>query len=185
MKEYAKKAFEIISKKSGPTIWKNFLIVLSQLLPTGDSDLVNFSTKAVELFPLDKEIFSLKKLAVVGQQKINEANSFSQVGLDYFNKKLYVEAAIEFEKASKIDHLEFAHFENAASAYYMAGDIGKALSLSDIVINKLNPKSGKSEYINALAHISIGGIPRACELLQQSINYGYTPAQVTYDQRCD
>ena len=179
-----KKVFQVISKKSGSTIWKNFLIVLSQLLPSADPDLVNFSTKAVELFPFDKEIFSLKKLAVIGQQKINEANSISQVGLDYFNKKLYVEAAIEFEKASEIDNLEYAHFENAASAYYMAGDIGKAMSLSDIVINKLNPGTGKSEYINALAHISIGGTLRACELLQIAINFGYTQAQATFDQRC-
>ena len=180
----AKKVFDVISKKSGPTIWKNFLIVLSQLLPSGDPDLVNFSTKAVELFPSDKEIFSIKKLAVVGQQKINQANSISQIGLDYFNKKLYVEAAIEFEKASEIDNLEYAHFENAASAYYMAGDIGKAMALSDIVINKLNPNTGKSEYINALAHISIGGLPRACELLQIAIGFGYTQAQVTFNQRC-
>ena len=180
----AKKVFDVISKKSGSTIWKNFLIVLSQLLPSGDPDLVNFSTKALELFPSDKEIFSLKKLAVVGQQKINEANSISKIGLDYFNKKLYVEAAIEFEKASEIDNLEYAHFENAASAYYMAGDIAKALALSDIVINKLNPNTGKSEYINALAHISIGGLPRACELLQIAIGFGYTQAQLTFDQRC-
>ena len=181
----AKKVFQVISEKSGPTIWKNFLIVLSQLLPPGDPDLVNFSTKAVELFPSDKEIFSLKKLAFVGQQKINEANSISKVGLDYFKKKLYVEAAIEFEKASQIDNLEYAHFENAASAYYMAGDIGKAMSLSDIVINNLNPNTGKSEYINALAHISIGGLPRACELLQIAIDLGYTQAQATFDQRCN
>ena len=180
----AKKVFEVISKKSGPTIWKNFLIVLSQLVPSGDPDLVNFSTKAVELFPSDKEIFSIKKLAVVGQQKINEANRISKVGLDYFSKKLYVEAAIEFEKASEIDNLEYAHYENAASAYYMAGDIGKALALSDIVINKLNPNTGKSEYINALAHISIGGVPRACELLQMAIDFGYSQAQATFDQRC-
>ena len=152
---------------------ENFLIVLSQLVPSGDPDLVNFSTKAVELFPSDKEIFSIKKLAV-GQQKINEANRISKVGLDYFSKKLYVEAAIEFEKASEIDNLEYAHYENAASAYYMAGDIGKALALSDIVINKLNPNTGKSEYINALAHISIGGVPRACELLQMAIDFGYS-----------
>ena len=182
--EETKKVFDVISKKSGPTIWKNFLIVLSQLLPTGDPDLVKHATRAVELFPDEKEIFSIKKLAVIGQQKINQANQISQSGLNYFNKKMYVEAAIEFEKASKIDNLEYAHFENAASAYYMAGDLGKALSLSDIVINKLNPRTGKSEYINALAHISIGGIPRACELLQIAIDYGYNQAQATYDQRC-
>ena len=33
--EEAKKVFDVLGKKSGPTIWKNFLIVLSQLLPQG------------------------------------------------------------------------------------------------------------------------------------------------------
>ena len=65
----------------------------------------------------------------------------------------------------------------------MAGDIGKAVALSDIVINKLN-QIQENPDINALAHISIGGIPRACELLQMAIDFGYTQAQLTFDQRC-
>ena len=180
----ALKVFELISKKSGPSIWKNFLIVLSQMLPPQDPDFVKHASRAVELFPDDKELFTLKKLAVVGEQQINQANAISQLGLNYFNQKKYVEAGLEFEKALKIDKLEFAHFENAASAFYMAGDYEKALIYSDRVINQFNPKTGKSEFINALAHLSIGGVPRACELLRQAIDYGYTQAQVTLDQRC-
>lgn len=180
----ALKVFELISKKSGPSIWKNFLIVLSQMLPPQDPDFVKHASRAVELFPDDKELFTLKKLAVVGEQQINQANAISQLGLNYFNQKKYVEAGLEFEKALKIDKLEFAHFENAASAFYMAGDYDKALIYSDRVINQFNPKTGKSEFINALAHLSIGGVPRACELLRQAIDYGYTQAQVTLDQRC-
>jgi len=176
--------FELLSKKSGPVIWKNFLIVLSQIVPFQDQDFVKYASKAVELFPDDKELFSLKKLAVVGQQKINDAAAISKLGLDFFNRKLYVEAALEFEKALKIDLLEYAHCENAASAFYMAGDYDKALIYSDRVINEFNPKTGKSEYINALAHLNIGGVPRACELLRQAIDYGYTQAQATLDQRC-
>ena len=183
-KEALNKAFDVLSIKSGNLIWKNFLIVLSQLAPTGDPDFILHTTQAVQLFPDDKELFSLKKLAVVGQQKINEANTFSQAGLQFFNQSLYVEAALEFEKALGIDELEYAHYENAASAYYMAGDYAKALMYSDKVINQFNPKTGKSEYINALAHINIGGTKRACELLQQSINFGYTQAQATFDQQC-
>jgi len=179
------KVFEVLSEKSGDVIWKNFLIVLSQMYPSGHSDLIRHTSKAVELFPDNKELFSLKKLAVVGQEKINEANTISQAGLAYFNQRLYVEAALEFEKALQVDPLEYAHFENAASAFYMAGDYDKALIYSDRVINQFNPKTGKSQYINALAHFSIGGAQRACELLQQAINYGYTQAQATYDQRCN
>ena len=179
------KVFETLGQRSGPVIWKNFLIVLSQMLPTGDPNFIQHSTKAVEFFPNDKQLFSLKKLAVIGQEKINEAGAISQIGLNFFNQKLYVEAGLEFEKASKIDSLEYAHYENAASAFYMAGDYGKALTYSDKVINQFNPKSGKSEYINALAHINIGGTQMACELLQQAINFGYTQAQATLDQYCN
>ncbi len=178
------KVFDVLSINSGSVIWKNFLIVLSQILSAGDLDFIKYANEASELFPDDKEIFSIKKLAVVGQQKINEAASISQVGLTYFNQKKYVEAALEFEKALKIDQLEYAHCENAASAFYMAGDYEKAMIYSDRVINQFNPKTGKSEYINALIHFNIGGSKRACELLQQSINLGYTQAQATYDQRC-
>ncbi len=183
--EEAIKVFDVLSINSGPVIWKNFLIVLSQILFVGDFDFIKYANEASELFPDDKEIFSIKKLAVVGQQKINEAASISQVGLTYFNQKKYVEAALEFEKALKIDQLEYAHCENAASAFYMAGDYEKAMIYSDRVINKFNPKTGKSEYINALVHFNIGGPKRACELLQQSINLGYTQAQSTYNQKCN
>lgn len=176
--------FDRLSEKSGSVIWKNFLIVLSQIVPANNPDLVKYASKAVELFPDDKDLFSLKKLALVGQQNINEANSISKVGLDYFNRKLYVEAGLEFEKALQVDNLEFSHYENAASAFFMAGDYDKALIYSDRVINELNPKTGKSEYINALVHINLGGLPKACELLKQAIKYGYTQAQATLDQRC-
>ena len=179
------KVFEVLSKKSGANIWKNFLIVLSQMVPSGDPYYVNYATKAADLFPDDKEIFSIKKLAVVGQQKINEAAAISQLGLKYFNEKKYVEAALEFEKALKIDLLEYAHCENAASAFFMAGDYDKALIYSDRVITQFNPKTGKSEYINALVYLNIGNFKRACELLQKAINFGYTQAQATYDQRCN
>ncbi|MEE2723728.1 MAG: O-antigen ligase [Bacteroidota bacterium] len=176
--------FQVIDDKSSSTVWKNFLVVLSQQLPPRDPDLIKQTRKALSYFPQDKEITSLNKLAVIGQDKINEANTISQRGLVNFNERLYVEAGLEFERALKIDSLEYTHFENAASAFYMAGDNEKALIYSDRVINQLNPKTGKSEFINALAHLNIGGVRRACELLQQSINYGYSQAQATYDQRC-
>ena len=181
----AKKVFEVLSDKSGEVIWKNFLIVLSQMVQSGEKDFIKYASQAFKIYPNDKELFSLKKLAVIGQANINRAQVFSNEGLAYFNNKLYVEAGIEFENAANIDSLEYAHFENAASAYFMAGDYGKSIQYSDKVIYEFQPKTGKSEYINALSHLNIGGQKRACELLLQSANYGYAQAQSTYDQRCN
>ena len=104
--------------------------------------------------------------------------------MELFDKKLYVDAAKEFEKASKIDSLEYTYFENAASAYYMGGNIAKALTFSEKVIDQFQPKTGKSEYINALTQLRIGGKEKACELLQQAMDYGFSKARTTYEQNC-
>jgi len=179
------KVFEVLSEKSGNVIWKNFLVILSEMLPSQNPNLVKYSSKAVELFPDDKELLTFKKFAIIGQQQINEASMIASKGLNFFNQKLFVEAGVEFEKAFKIDSLEYSHFENAASSYYMAGDYGKALNYSEKVIENFNPKTGKSEYISALAHINIGGTELGCELLEKSIKYGYAQAKTTFEQRCN
>ena len=178
------KAFEVISDKSGPIIWKNFLVILSQILPSKDPNFIKYASKGVELFPDDKEFFSMKKLAVIGQDKVNEATTISQIGLNYFNEKKYIEAALEFEKAAIIDKLEYAHFENAASAFFMAGDYDKAMIYNDRVINELNPETGKSEYIKSLVLFNYGDVNTACEFLKKSVDYGYSQAKSTYNQRC-
>ena len=180
----ALKVFEVLSKKSGPTIWQNFLIVISQMFPSKNPEFIRHASMAVDLFPNDKDIFSIKRMAVVGQENINQAAIFSQEGLDYFNQKLYVEAGLRFEKALNKDILEYAHCENAASAFFMAGDYDKAITYANRVINQFNPKTGKSEYIGALAHLNIGDTQRSCELLKQAIDFGYTQAQPTFDQQC-
>ena len=123
------------------------MIVLSQIVQSGDKDLVKYATQAAKFFPDDNQLFSLKKLAVIGEANINRSNLISKEGLDFFNRRLYTEAAIKFENAASIDSLEYAHFENAASAYFMGGDYGKALIYSEKVMNNFQIKTGKSEYI--------------------------------------
>ena len=50
---------------------KNYLIVLSQLAPSGDKDFVKYASRAAELFTEDKEIFSIKKLEHICVYKIS------------------------------------------------------------------------------------------------------------------
>ncbi len=179
------KAFNLISERSGPIIWKNFLVILSQISAPKDPEFIRYATKAVELFPDDNEFLAIKKLAIIGQSRINEAASISQKGLDFFNSNRFIEAAIEFQNASKVDFLEYSHFENAASAYMMAGDFQNALNFSEKVIDEFNIKTGKSEYINGLVKFNYNLPTQGCEMLKKALELGYTQAQTTFDQRCN
>ena len=67
----------------------------------------------------------------------------------------------------------------------MGGDYGKALFYSEKVINNFRLRLVNLSTLTLLVTFNIGGNKRACELLLKSINYGYSQAQTTYDQRCN
>ena len=49
----AKKVFEVLSVKSGEVIWNNFFIVVSQMVQSGEKDLIKYACKASEIYPID------------------------------------------------------------------------------------------------------------------------------------
>ena len=80
--------------------------------------------------------------------------------------------------------MDYAHFENAATANYLIGNMEKAEQQIDVVIRDLNPLNGKCEYIKALIYIKWGDPIGACPLLATSRDSGYSQAAATFDQYC-
>ena len=179
-----KKAYEYVNLNQNENIWKNYLIVASGLYPQKDNQLIGYAKQAISLFPNNQEIKNLFRQISVGIEGIKNASSYSQKGLEYFNNKDYVKAAQQFELAFKNDPLNYANFENAATANYLLGQLNKALEQIDIVINELNPLNGKCEYIKALIFIRMGDQKGACPLLKIAVGSGFTQANATFDQYC-
>ena len=177
-------AFEFLTYKNKLVNWKNYLIIANSINSSKDPVLIERAKKAVELFPNSIEIKNLYYQIVVGTQKLNESISYSKTGLEYFNKGDYQNATKEFEKAINVNPLDYANYENAATANYMVGNLEKAVEQIDIVINDLNPLNGKCEYIKALIYIKMSDLIGACQLLEISRNSGFSQAETTFNQYC-
>ena len=146
------------------------MIIANSINSFKDPVLIERAKKAVELFPNSIEIKNLYYQIAVGTQKLNESISYSKTGLEYFNKGDYQNATKEFEKAINANPLDYANYENAATANYMVGNLEKAVEQIDVVINDLNPLNGKCEYIKALIFIKMEDNLGACPLLETSKN---------------
>ena len=164
--------------------WKNYLIIAKNLYPSGDKLLIERAKLATEIFPNNNEIIGLYRNTVIGQQAVVKSQMFSTKGLEYFNAQDYFNAALEFEKAAEANPLDYAHFENAATANYMIGNLEKAEEQIDVVINDLNPLNGKCEYIKALIYIKMGDPIGACPFLATSRDSGFSQAEASFDQYC-
>jgi len=183
-RESLEEAFELLTYKNKENNWKNYLIVASGLYPTKDNLLMQRAKKATELFPSNPEFQGLYRQIAVGVQGVNLAGQYSAKGLEYFNQQDFKSAAELFEKAIEANPLDYSHFENAATANYMIGDLQKAEQQIDVVINDLNPLNGKCEYIKALIYIRMGDPIGACPLLATARDSGFSQAAGTFDQYC-
>ena len=177
-------SFELLTYKNKAVNWKNYLIIANSINKIKDSILIERAKKATEIFPNNGEIKKLYNQIAVGTDKLNESISYSKKGLDYFNKGDYQNAAIEFEKAAEANPLDYANFENAATANYMIGNLEKAEEQIDVVINDLNPLNGKCEYIKALIYIKMGDPIGACPYLATAKDSGFSQAEASFDQYC-
>ena len=179
-------AFELLTKSNNFINWKNYLIIASNFKrKTKDLVLIERAKQAIEIFPENNEIKSLYNKIIIGDDALNQSVNFANKGLEFFNKKDYAKAAIEFEKAATLNHLDYANYENAATAYYMINEFDKALELINKVINELNPLNGKCEYIKALIFIKMQDPIGACPLLKTSLRSGFTASESLYKQYCD
>jgi len=183
-REALDEAYELLVAKNKFINWKNYLIIAKNLYPSGDKLLIERAKLATEIFPNNNEIIGLYRNTVIGQQAVVKSQMFSTKGLDYFNTQDYFNAALEFEKAAEANPLDYAHFENAATANYMIGNLEKAEEQIDVVINDLNPLNGKCEYIKALIYIKMGDPIGACPFLATSRDSGFSQAEASFDQYC-
>ena len=182
--EALEESFELLTEKNDINNWKNYLIVASGLYPLKDKLLTDKAKRATELFPDNQEFKQLYSAIAIGPEGINQSASFSAKGLEFYNSKNYKKAAEFYEKAIEANPLDYTHFENAATANYMIGNLEKALDQINAVMNDLNPLNGKCEFIKALIFIRMGDPIGACPLLATSRDSGFAQAEATFNQYC-
>ena len=83
----------------------------------------------------------------VGKKNVEEAYYESLEANDFFENKKFIEAGESFLKASSLNPFEISYFENAANSFIQAGEDDKAVNILKNLINKLDPKTGKAEYL--------------------------------------
>lgn len=172
-----KNAYNEIKKlKSDPIIEKIYFLALSDLLDKDDGrQFIDDSARDL-LKANDTDDLTRVNLYILeyGKNKVKEADALYEMGQRLFDEKKYLESAIKFEEAGKINPLELPYFENAANAYMQISKLEEALENINFVINNSKTPNGKAFYIKALIYFEKGDKVSACKLLSQSAQNGFT-----------
>ena len=157
-------------------VWKNYLVAINSLNIFGREKYIDIAKRGMVLFPDQNDFRVLHKTLSYGKTRVDEALILSQKANALFSKGEFLEAAVIFDQASALDPLEFSYYENVGASYFSARAYDKALPYFKKVIEELNPKSGKSEYLMAISLINLNRKEEACSYLDQSKAFDYKDA---------
>jgi O-antigen ligase/tetratricopeptide (TPR) repeat protein len=121
----------------------------------------------------------------VGKKNVEEGYYESLKANDFFKENKFKEAADSFEKAYSFNPQEVSYYENAANSYMQAGNDKKAIEILKEVISKLNPKTGKAEYLLGIIYIGMKENQTGCEYLYKSKNKGFNVDKFMFSKFCN
>ena len=120
----------------------------------------------------------------VGKKNVEDGYFESLNAEKYFKNKEFEKAAKSYTKAYGFNPTEVSYYENAANAYMQLGEDETAIEILKKVISKLNPKTGKAEYLLAIIYLGQENYVFGCEYLTKSKQKGFGIPDIMFKKFC-
>jgi len=176
--------FSIINIKT-PLVWKSYLNAKSEVYGTGNTDMIKKIDSLIKVYPYDKDFKEISKFIRIGKEKFAKSVAASLIAEKHFKKEEFNQAIENYLEAIKWDASEYTFYESLAICYQKLGDINNSYKYFDIVIDSLNPKTGKSEFYKGVNLIKEKKHDMGCLLLKKSLKYGFPGSKNVLDEFCD
>jgi len=166
-------------------VWKAYLNAKSEVIGPGNNEMKKTIDSLIKVYPNDVSFKEIRKFIIIGKENFAKSLASSVIAEDYFKRKEYDKAVNNYLEAIKLDPYEFSYHENLALSYQKLGDKKNAYKHFDIVIDSLNPRTGKSEFYKAVNLLEDKELDKGCYLLKKSLKYGFSGAKNVSDEFCN
>ena len=179
-----KSAFDSVSRKENPQFWKIYFSTLLNIDSIQTPEIINQAREAKLLFPNNKDLKVLADFILYGVENINEAVKLDKLAAKAFESNDFVLAANLYENATKLNPSDYSFFENTGFSYLKQREYSLAIPFLEQVVNSLNPKTGKAEYLLALCYVGLNNKQQACDYFRKSIKFNFKPSFAELSKNC-
>ncbi len=167
--------FKIVENGRNVRIWRIYLTTLL----TDETIITDYgrsiAKKSRDYFPVDQypEIDIPSKYVLYGTDNINKSIDKEFEAREAFENKEYSKAAKLYTEAGKFNPSDYTHFENSGVNHYLANNLDESLYFLNFVIDSLNPRTGKAEFVAANVYVKKNNREQACKYANLARIYNY------------
>ena len=160
------KAFKLIKSSKRPSNWYDYIYAKFKI-NNNDKSISDLIDEFKQRFPNEDAaiINDISNFVNFGSEAFTLYTLFVEVANDKFKNENYEEAVGLYEKAIDYNSGKYFAYENAAIAYDLSNEYGKALEYFNKVIYEFKPNDGRSEFYKGLMLLKINNIS-GCDYLK-------------------
>ena len=164
--------------------WSDYLFSKIEIGKTPKEDLIKILDEAKE-YVIDKKQFStLETIIKIGVENLDELGQIIIQAEAFYIQENFIEGAILYEKAGRLNSTDYTHYENAALSYYRGNYFEEAEKLFRYTLRTLNPQNGKSELYLGLLLYEKKEKNEACKFWRISKQKGFSGSQRVIETFC-
>ena len=141
--------------------------------------------EAISLFPKNDRFPVLLALIENGIDNIFKANEFSKQALEFYENGNFIKSIEFFKKAESLVPSEPAYKENIGTSYLRLKNYDTALKFYNIVIDSLNPRNGRAEYLKGYLYVELKKRILACESFKASASFNNNTGRQLLSKYCN
>jgi len=168
-------AFDIVRNEKDP-IFRMVYISANITMDRRSPKTKKIALESRKMFANDKETVLVADYLIHGKKNVDSAIGIAKQGEQYFKSGIYDLASKNYILSAKLNPGDYTHFENAGLSLLRQNRMDESKYYFQYVIDSLNPRNGKSEYLLAGIYEMQGEIKKACKLLEESSSYNFEPA---------
>ena len=164
--------------------WRDYLFSKVEIGKTSKEDLIKILDEAQGNMIDEKQFSTLDVIIRLGMENLNELGKIIIQAETFYLQENFIEGAVLYEKAARLNTNEYTHYENAALSYYRGNYFEESENLFRYTLSSFNPQNGKSELYLGLLLYEKKEKKEACKFWKISKQKGFSGSQRVIDTFC-
>lgn len=148
------------------------------------SIIVADALESKSVFLIDKELQLLSDYILEGQERVNQALEFEEIGQFQLSEKLYEQGIDSYNKALEIRKNNLAYIQTIALAHYNLSNFKESIENFEKLENQNIPLDQISLYVKGISHYNLKEYKASCSCLEKSKNFGFEKAKAAFNDLC-
>jgi tetratricopeptide (TPR) repeat protein len=164
--------------------WRDYMFSKIRINKNSKDELLELLKEAKKNIYDKNQLSTIETILEIGYENLGDLGKIVIDAETFYKQDKFIKAANLYEKAARMNDIEYTHYENAALSFYRGNNFEQAEKLFRYVLTNFNVNNGKSEFYLGLLLYEKGEKEKSCKFWEIANQKGFSGSRKVIETFC-